>query len=354
MDKIKRLQTLCDLDAVAGHESEVRNYMKASMQEMNYEIIQDKLGSIFAYKPSKNPNAPTVMIAGHMDEVGFIVTGYTKHGLLKIHPLGGFWSQVLLTMRVTVTNTKGDKYHGVVSTIAPHLLTPELRKVPFELAKMEVDCGFIDDEDAKNKVSIGSIITPEKNFKQLGNHRFISKAFDNRYGCAMTLDILETIQSKEFDVNLYIGATVQEETGLKGAITSANMIKPDIFIAVDASPARDTAGDTNELGRLGMGYLVRHFDRTFIHNSSFKKYISNLANKHNILSQDYFSPGGTDAGAVHVSNDGVISTIIGIPSRNIHTSSSIIDIRDYDQAKKIIVEIINDINTQKLQEIING
>ncbi|MFV0425326.1 MAG: M42 family metallopeptidase [Bacilli bacterium] len=354
MKNIKILQDLCNLDAIAGYEDEVRHYMKTHMKAMNYEIIQDKLGSIFAYKPSKKENAPTIMIAGHMDEVGFIVTGYTKHGLLKIHPLGGFWSQVLLTMRVTVTNSKKEKYHGVVSTIAPHLLTPELRNVPYDIKNMEIDCGFIDEDDARQHVEIGAMVTPEKNFKKLSDNRYISKAFDNRYGCAMALDILCEIKNLELDVNLYIGATVQEETGLRGATTSANMIKPDIFIAVDASPARDTAGAVDELGRLGNGFLVRHFDRTYIHNRNFKNYILNLSDQNSVAYQDYFSPGGTDAGAVHISNNGVISTIFGIPARNIHTSSSIMDMRDYDSAKEIIMLVLNDLNKEKLKEIVHG
>lgn len=353
MDKLKTLEELCNLDAVAGFEDEVRTYLRAKMEEMNYEIVQDKLGSIFAYKPSKKADAPTVMIAGHMDEVGFMVTGYTKHGLLKIHPLGGFWSQVLMTMRVTVTNTDNTKYNGVVSSIAPHLLTPEAAKTPFEVKDMEIDCGFEDEEDAKRHIEIGAMVTPEKNFKQLNENRFLSKAFDNRFGCCIALDILNEVKNTDLDVNLYIGATVQEETGLRGATTSANMIKPDVFIAVDSSPARDTAGDMSEMGRLGKGFLVRHIDRVFVHNPNFRRYITELSNKNDISYQDYHSPGGTDAGAVHISNSGVLSTTVGIASRNIHTASSIMDIRDYDNAKKIVMSIINDITKEKIEAIIN-
>ncbi len=354
MDKIKTLETLCNFDAIAGHEDEVRNYLKENFEKLNYKIVYDKLGSIFAYKPSKKQDAPTIMIAGHMDEVGFIVTGHTKHGLLKIHPLGGFWSQVLLTMRVTVTNTDGAKYHGVVSSSAPHLLTPEAAKVPFPLKDMEIDCGFEDEEDAKAHIEIGSIVTPDKNFKKLNDNRYLSKAFDNRFGCCMALDLLNEFKDLELDVNLYIGATVQEESGLRGATTSANMIMPDVFIAVDASPARDTAGEMNEFGRLGKGFLMRHIDRGFIHNPNFRRYICNLSDKNNIAYQDYHSPGGTDAVAVHVSNHGVLSTVVGIPSRNIHSASSIMDIRDYDSAKEIILSLVNDITNEKLKEIING
>lgn len=351
MDKLILLEELCNLDAIAGHESEVRCYMEKHMKRMNYEIVQDKLGSIYAYKPSKKENAPTIMIAAHMDEVGFMVTGYTKHGLLKIHPLGGFWSQVLLTMRVSVTNTNGVKFNGTVSSIAPHLLTPESAKVPFEIKDMEIDCGFYDEDDAKKHIEIGSIVTPEANFKKLNENRYMSKAFDDRFGCALAIDILETIKDKDLDVNLYIGANVQEEVGLRGAATASNMIKPDVFIAVDSSPARDTAGDMSEMGRIGEGFLVRHIDRGFIHNKAFRKYICNLADKNDIKYQDYQSPGGTDAAMVHTQNDGILSTVIGIAARNIHTHSSIIDIRDYEYAKSIVLEIIDNIDHTIIKEV---
>lgn len=351
MEKFTILKQLCDLDAVAGHEDEVRKFMKDHMEKMKYEIIQDKLGGIFAYKPSKKSNAPTIMIAAHMDEVGFIVTGHTKHGLLKIHPLGGFWSQVLLTMRVSVTNCNGKKYSGTISSIAPHLLTPESASKPFDIKNMQVDCGFYDEDDAKKHIEIGSIVTPEANFKQLNENRYISKAFDDRFGCALALDLLHTLKDVELDVNLYIGANVQEEVGLRGAAVSAQMINPDVFIAVDSSPARDTDGDISEFGRLGEGFLIRHIDRGFIHNRAFKDYMCDLADKKNIKYQDYHSPGGTDAAMVHTRNEGILSTVVGIAARNIHTHSSIIDIRDYDSAKAIVLEIVNNIDYNIIKEV---
>ncbi len=354
MNRVKLLKELTLLDAAPGYEREVRNYMRKAMEKSGCEIIQDGLGSIFAVKKSKTKNAPKVMFAGHMDEVAFMITGYTKHGLLKFVPLGGWWNQTMLAQRVTITNANGKKLPGVISSIAPHLLTPELLKKPFEIKSMMIDCGFEDEADAKKHVEIGAFVTPRVEFEELGKHRLLSKAFDNRYGCAIALEILNELKDVELDVDLYIGATVQEETGLRGATTAANLINPDFFIAVDSSPARDTSGDMEELGRLGKGFLVRIHDRTMILNQNVKNFAIENAQAVKANYQFYTSPGGTDAGAVHISNQGVLSIVLGIPSRNIHTHSSIMDLRDYDAAYKTAISMLKNLNAKQIEELKNA
>ncbi len=351
MNRVDLLKELTTLDGAPGYEREVRDYMRQSMTKLGFEVIQDGLGSIFAVKKSKKSNAPKVMFAGHMDEVAFMITGYTKHGLLKFVPLGGWWNQTMLAQRVTVTNCNGKKLPGVISSIAPHLLTPELLKKPFEIKSMMIDCGFENDEEAKKYVEIGAFATPRVEFEELGENRLLSKAFDNRYGCAIALEILSELKDVELDVDLYIGATVQEETGLRGAKTAANLIKPDFFIAVDSSPARDTSGDMEELGRLGKGFLVRIHDRTMILNQNVKNFAIENAKSVNADYQYYTSPGGTDAGAVHISNEGVLSIVLGIPARNIHTHSSIMDLRDYDSAFKTAISMLKNLNEEKIKEL---
>lgn len=354
MNRVNLLKDLTLLDAAPGYEREVRNYMRKEMEKSGLEIIQDGLGSIFAVKKSKKENAPKVMLAGHMDEVAFMITGHTKHGLLKFHTLGGWWNQTMLAQRVIVTTSTGKKISGVISSIAPHLLTPELLKKPFEISTMLIDCGFEDEEEAKSQVEIGDFATPDAAFVQLNENRLLAKAFDNRYGCAIVLEILNELKDVELDVDLYLGATVQEETGLRGATTASNLIKPDFFIAFDASPARDTSGDMNELGRLGKGFLVRIHDRTMILNPNVRDYAIKHADLQNAPYQYFTSPGGTDAGSVHISNDGVLSIVLGIPARNIHTHSSIMDLRDYDAAYKTAISMIKDLNSEIIKGLKNG
>src|SRR5699024_4332201 len=138
----------------------------------------------------------------------------------------------------------------------------------------------------------------------------------------------------------YAGATVQEEVGLRGAQTAANLIKPDIFYALDASPANDMSGKEEEFGHLGKGVLLRIYDRTMITHRGMREFVLETAEDHNIPYQYFVSQGGTDAGRVHIANDGVPSAVIGICARYIHTSSSIIHVDDYAAAKELLIELV--------------
>ncbi len=349
---VKRLKTLVELNAVPGQEHQVRNFMREELSKHSDEIIQDKLGSIFAVKRSNVENAPKVMLAGHMDEVGFMVIGFNEFGLLKFQTLGGWWGQNMLAQRVNV-HTDDKVIPGVISSVSPHLLTPEQRSKPMEITKMLIDVGCSTKEEAEGLgIKIGQMITPQGDFVEMANGKtMLGKAFDNRYGCAIALDILESLKDVELPCDLYVGATVQEESGLRGAKTASYMIDPDIFIAVDASPARDTSGPKTELGRLGDGFLVRIHDRSMILSREMRDHMLKIATKKKIKHQFYTSPGGTDAGAVHLSREGVPSCVIGIPARNIHSHSSMMSKDDYDAAFKMTTALLKSFDSKTVKKI---
>jgi len=349
---IKRLKTLVELNAVPGQEHQVRDFMRKELSKYSDEIIQDKLGSIFAVKRSKVENAPKVMVAGHMDEVGFMVTGLNEFGLVKFQTLGGWWNQNMLAQRVKL-HTDKMVIPGVISSVSPHLLTPEQRKKPMEITKMLIDVGCSTKEEAEELgIKVGQMITPEGDLVEMANGKtLLGKAFDDRYGCALALDVLESLQDVDLPCDLYIGATIQEESGLRGARTSSFMIAPDVFIAADASPARDTSGPKTELGRLGDGFLVRIYDRSMILSREMRDHMLRIAKKKKIKNQFYTSPGGTDAGAVHVSREGVPSCVVGIAARNIHSHSSIIHKDDYDAAFKMVTELVKSMDYDTVQKV---
>jgi putative aminopeptidase FrvX len=349
---VKRLKTLVELNAVPGQEHQVRAYMKEQLSKLSDEIIQDKLGSIFAVKRSKVENAPKVMLAGHMDEVGFMITGFNEYGLVKFQPLGGWWNQNMLAQRVNL-HTEDKVIPGVISSVSPHLLTPEQRNKPMEITKMLIDVGVSTKAEAEELgLKIGQMITPQGDFVEMANGKtMLGKAFDDRYGCAIAIEVLESLKDVELPCDLYVGATVQEESGLRGARTASYMIDPDIFIAVDASPARDTSGPKTELGRLGEGFLVRIHDRSMILGREMRDHMLRIATKKKIKHQYYTSPGGTDAGAVHINREGVPSCVIGIPARNIHSHSSIMHKDDYDAAFKMTTNLIKSLNTDTVNKI---
>jgi putative aminopeptidase FrvX len=337
---LKLFQTLTELPGAPGNEHLVRNFMREQLSQYSDEIVQDKLGSIFGIKKG-NENGPTVMVAGHMDEVGFMVTQITDNGMLRFQPLGGWWSQVLLAQRVQIMTDNGPII-GVIGSIPPHLLDESKKNKPMEISNMLIDIGADDKDDAK-KIGIkpGQPILPICPFTPMANKKKImAKAWDNRYGCGLAIELLKEVKDETLPNTLYAGATVQEEVGLRGSQTAANMIKPDIFFALDASPANDMTGKKSEFGQLGKGTLLRILDRTMVTHRGMKEFILDTAEKYKIPYQYFVSPGGTDAGKVHLSNEGVPSAVIGICSRYIHTHASIIHVDDYAAAKELVVKLV--------------
>ncbi|WP_066366904.1 M42 family metallopeptidase [Neobacillus fumarioli] len=337
---LKLFQRLTELPGASGNEHLVRKFMKEQLSQYADEIVQDKLGSIFGVKKG-NEQGPTVMVAGHMDEVGFMVTAITDNGMVRFQPLGGWWNQVLLAQRVQIMTNNGPVI-GVIGSIPPHLLDEDRRNRPMEIKNMLIDIGADDREDAiKIGIKPGQAILPICPFTPMANKKkILAKAWDNRYGCGLAIELLQELKDTTLPNILYSGATVQEEVGLRGAQTAANMIKPDIFFALDASPANDASGDKNEFGQLGKGTLLRILDKSMVTHRGMREFVLDMAETHHIPYQYFVSQGGTDAGKVHIANEGVPSAVIGICSRYIHTHASIIHVDDYAAAKELLVKLV--------------
>ncbi|WP_106496864.1 M42 family metallopeptidase [Lentibacillus sp. Marseille-P4043] len=348
-DTLDLFKTLTELQGAPGNEHLVRKFMKGELEKYADEIIQDNLGGVFGVKNGKGPK---VMVAGHMDEVGFMVTQITENGMLRFQTLGGWWNQVMLAQRVQVMTETGPVI-GVIGSIPPHNLTPEQRKKPMEMKNMLIDIGADDKDDAlKIGVKPGQPIVPICPFTPMANpKKILAKAWDNRYGCGLSIELLKELQNETVPNQLVSGATVQEEVGLRGAQVAANMIKPDIFYALDASPANDMSGEKKEFGQLGKGALLRIFDRSMITHTGMREFILDTAESNNIPYQYFVSQGGTDAGRVHLANDGVPSAVVGICSRYIHTSASIVHVDDYQAAKELLVKLVKTTDQNTVEQI---
>lgn len=344
-------KTLTELPGAPGNEHAVRKFMKQELEKYSDEVVQDNLGSIFGVKNGPQ-DGPKIMVAGHMDEVGFMVTQITDNGMLRFQPLGGWWNQVMLATRVEII--AGDKkIQGVVGSIPPHLLSEEMRSKPMDMKNMLIDVGADDKEDALSfGIRPGQQIVPFSPFTPMANDKKImAKAWDNRYGCGLAIELLKELKEEQLPNQLYSGATVMEEVGLRGAQTAAAMIQPDLFFALDASPANDANGDKNEFGQLGKGALLRILDRTMVTHRGMREFILDTAETHHIPYQYFVSQGGTDAGRVHTANEGIPSSVIGICSRYIHTSASIIHTDDYAAAKELITKLVKAADRTTLETI---
>lgn len=350
MDMFK---TLTELTGAPGFEHQIRDFMKTELSKYSEEVIQDNLGSVFGVKTG-NSDGPKVMVAGHMDEVGFMVKSVNEKGMIHFQTLGGWWSQVLLAQRVQVLTENGP-VTGVIGSTPPHLLEESQRSKPMALKSMYIDIGADDKEDAEQiGIRPGQPILPICPFTPMANpKKIMAKAWDNRYGVGLSIDLLKELQHTELPNRLYSGATVQEEVGLRGAASASQMIKPDVFYALDASPANDATGGKDAFGHLGKGALLRLFDRTMITHRGMRDFVLDTAESNNIPYQFFMSQGGTDAGRVHTSNEGVPSAVIGVCSRYIHTAASIMHVDDYAAAKELIVKLVQNTDQSTLDTIRN-
>ncbi|WLR50263.1 M42 family metallopeptidase [Bacillus tianshenii] len=350
-ETLQLFQTLTELQGAPGFEHDMRKFMKGELEKVSDEIIQDRLGSVFGVKKG-DENGPRVMVAGHMDEVGFMVTKITDNGMIRFQTLGGWWSQVMLAQRVQIMTDNGPIV-GVIASTPPHLLSEAQRKKPMQIKNMMIDIGADDREDAERiGIMPGQQIVPICPFTPMANEKKImAKAWDNRYGCGLAIELLKELKGESLPNMLYSGATVQEEVGLRGAQTAANMIKPDIFYALDASPANDASGNKTEFGQLGKGALLRILDRSMVTHRGIREFILDTAESEEIPYQYFVSQGGTDAGRVHLTNSGVPSAVIGICSRYIHTAASIIHVDDYAAAKELLVKLVKKTDKTTIETI---
>ncbi|WP_126425592.1 M42 family metallopeptidase [Brevibacillus marinus] len=332
---------LTEAHGAPGFEGEVRAIMKEYIAHYTDEIVFDNLGSMFGVHRG-DENGPRIMVAGHMDEVGFMVTRISDKGFLSFQPLGGWWGQVLLAQRVRVLTAAGP-IEGVISSIPPHVLSNEQRNKPMEIKDMYIDIGADSRQEAERwGVRPGVPVVPVSPFTIMKDGRKImAKAWDNRYGCALAIELLKELHERPAHPNVvFAGATVQEEVGTRGATTAAHLVDPDIFIALDASPAGDIPGVRDGFGKLGDGLLMRIYDRVMITHPGLRDFLIDICEREGIKYQFYVAQGGTDAGAVHLHNSGVPSAVIGLPARYIHSHTAIIDQDDYQAARQLLFQVI--------------
>lgn len=351
----QRIKELTEMQGTSGFEHDVRAYMRKEMTPFVDEVQQDGLGGIFGIRHHENANAPRVMVAAHMDEVGFMITQITDRGLFKVTSLGGWNPYVVSAQRFTLKTAKGD-YPCISSSIPPHLLRGTAGQKSLEVGDILFDAGFESKEEAATYgVRLGDTIVPQvETIKTANGKNIISKAWDNRYGCTVVLEALEALKEEQLGHTLIAGANVQEEVGLRGSKPSVTKFKPDLFFAVDCSAADDTVTKNGTFGHLGEGTLMRIFDPGLIMLPRLKEYLLDTAETHHIPYQYFVSKGGTDAGAAHTANEGIPSTVIGVVGRYIHTHQTMFSIADYEAAREMLIQTLRGLDESTINTIIEG
>lgn len=341
------LEKLLNLPGTSGREELVRKFLKKQIIKNGLELEMDNLGSVWGIKKVRSQKAKTILIDSHMDEVGFIVTGITNRGFITFENQGGIWNKTMVSQRLKVWNkTLSKGYSGVV--VIPGSNTHQQKGLIPGINKLLLDIGA----DSKKEVlrwgiNLGSVITFDT-LAQFNGQRVISKAADNRVGVSIVVQLMKFIGANKFDYNIIIGGSTQEEVGLRGARTSTYKFKPDLAFVIDVSPAMDIPNPLLPYGVVGGGTMIRHKDGLTLYSPSVIDYIREISASKRIKTQDYFSEGGTNAGVIHIWEEGRPVIPFGIVARNLHTGSSVFDLGDYESTLKLIQSILKDLNSKKI------
>ncbi|NJP37041.1 M42 family metallopeptidase [Alkalicoccus luteus] len=354
-EMLSMLKDLTDANGVPGNEREPRDVMKRYIEPFADEVETDQLGSLIAKKHGSVQNGPKIMVAGHLDEIGFMITNIDDNGFLKFQCVGGWWEQVMLAQRVTVM-TKDGSIPGVIGSKPPHILPAEARKKSVDKKEMFIDIGAKDKEEAASfGVRPGDSVVPVCDFTVMKNEKYLmAKAWDNRIGCAIAIEVLRRLKDEDHPNTVYGVGTVQEEVGLRGAKTSANQIQPDIGFGVDVGIAGDTPGvsDKDALAKMGDGPQIIVYDASMISHKGLRDFVTDTADAADIPYQfDSVPGGGTDSGAIHLTANGVPALSITIATRYIHTHAGILHRDDFENAVKLIVEVIKKLDRDTVDSI---
>lgn len=349
---LEMLKSLSEADGISGCEKEVSRVMKTYLEKYTDEIFYDNLGSIIGLKKGKE-NGPKVMIAGHMDEVGFVVRHIDDNGYIKLLPVGGWWGHVLPAQQLVITTESGDKITGVVGSKAPHGMPAEEKNTVIKPMDLFLDLGVESKEEVEELgVQIGDMITPDTKFSVMNNPNYlIGKAWDDRIGAAVVIDVLKELQNIDHDANIYGVGTVQEEVGIRGARTATHLIRPDIAFALDVTTSKDTSMEKGEIG-LGCGVILSALDALTLAHRGLLSNLEVICKDLDLdINYDHMTAGGTDSCNIHKSFDGIITMTLSIPTRYMHSHRLIIHRKDYVQTVKVIAEFCKRANRELLEEL---
>lgn len=341
-ETLELLRELSEASGISGYERDVREIIRKHLKDITV-IEQDRLGSIVCRKEGE-AETPRVMLAGHMDEIGFIVKLITDEGFLRFSPVGGWWGHVLLAQRVVIKTRKGDVI-GLIGSKPPHVLTDEERKKLLEPKDMYIDVGATSVDEVKElDIRSGDPIVPICPFTVLGTGKtYMGKAFDDRVGCALMVDLMKNLTKEKHPNTVYGVGTVQEEVGLRGARTSSWVVEPDVGITLETGVAGDVPDVKKEDAqeKLGKGPVIVIRDGSMVPNLRLRDLFIDTAKELGIPFQvDMLERGGTDSGAIHLHRRGVPNLVIGVPTRHIHSHAGIFHRSDYDHAIRLVASVI--------------
>jgi putative aminopeptidase FrvX len=342
---LKRLEQLSNAFGVSGDESEVRKLLCEYVEPLSDSVEQDPLGNLIATVKGSVPDAPSLLLSAHTDEIGFMVSNITKKGFLQFTPVGGWDIRILLAQPVVLHTSTGKMIDGVIGSKPPHIQTADERQKIIPIEELFIDIGASDREEVENLgVKIGDRLILSQTFKIFENTPNImrARAFDDRIGCAVLVEVLQQLKERGPPTGtIYGGFSVQEEVGGRGATTMAYTVNPTCALALEGTVAANTPGTKKGTApsAFGKGPAITVMDRSLLADIRIVRKLEELAEAHKIPYQFKRPPsGGTDAGRIHIVRGGIPSSVVSVPCRYIHSPNQLARIDDFMNAIQLVTE----------------
>ncbi|ODS41874.1 MAG: peptidase M42 [Candidatus Altiarchaeales archaeon IMC4] len=338
------LEKLCRTGGISGFEDDVAAIMLKELGRVCDRVEVDGFGNVVGVKGRESAGKKKIMIAAHMDEVGFMVKHINKEGFISFVEIGGIDDRILLERQVIIKAKKGD-LRGIIGSKPPHIQKEEERKKVVEHDEMFIDIGAKDEADAKTMVSVGDPIIFEPSFGQMANGLYYGKAVDDRLGCWALIKVMEAL--KDVDATVYAVATAQEEVGLKGARVAAFKINPDWAFVIDVTIAGDTPQikETESALKLGAGPAITITEasgRGIVTHPKVRELLRKVAQENNIPYQtDVLEGGMSDGAIIYLTREGIKTGVVSIPTRYIHGPAGVFHKKDLENSVELVVKAVN-------------
>ena len=348
MDIVPLVKRLSEANGVSGYEHEVRQIVEEEFGRLADEVRTDALGSVIALKRGDGPEPrPSILIATHMDEIGLIVSEL-EEGFLHFQQVGGYDDRVLLGQEVLVHGRR--TLPGVIGARPPHVLSQEERGKPVPYDKLRIDVGLGPDE-LPRQVRVGDLVTMKRELIELQGGLLAGKAFDDRVSVAAAMVCLEELGRMRHRWDVYAVATVQEETGLKGAITSTFHLQPDLGMAMDVTFGKQPGTADEYTYEVGKGPTIGCGPNF---HPKLQQALMAVAEKleMSVHLDPLTRPAGTDAAAIQVSREGIPVELISIPVRNMHTPVETVSAKDVERAGRLLAAFIASLDEEFLDSLV--
>ncbi|TLS36777.1 M42 family metallopeptidase [Pseudalkalibacillus caeni] len=345
------LKKLCDIVGPSGFEQDVLRSILEEVKDTADEWKVDALGNLIVTRKGTNPEYPSLLLAAHTDEVGFVVKKIENNGLIRFEKVGGHDDRILLSQPVKIKTNKSI-IRGVTGTLSAHYVKWDDPNRVNSHRELYIDIGVDSVEEAAElgiKPGLPISYGTELNYLAEGSNRVSGKSLDDRAGCAVMIQLLKTLNANDEHGDIHFAFTVQEEVGLRGASVVANEVNPDFALAIDTTPTSDT-GDVlmTNTRKLGQGPCLKVMDKSQIAHPLITGLLEDLAANYEIpLQPEVFMGIGTDAGAIHMTGSGIVTGGISIPSRYTHAPLEVVDLKDLENTVELTRQFIFSLNSIK-------